>query len=103
MIVLGIIECIIGLAMFFVGVLSIRRYHSKKSGFFAVTFGVVLFVVAIIFFTVNYDATSYTPTYNKQTNQSHECYVCGEDAHLKYGSHYYCNTHYAMVKTIVES
>ena len=43
------------------------------------------------------------PTYNNQTEQSHECYVCGDDASLKYGSHYYCNTHWAMVKTVAEA
>ena len=37
------------------------------------------------------------------TQKSHECYVCGDDANLKYGSHYYCNTHWAMVKTIDEA
>lgn len=34
---------------------------------------------------------------------SHSCYVCGEPASHKYGSHYYCTTHYAMVKTVVEN
>ena len=40
---------------------------------------------------------------NNQTQQSHECYVCGDNARLKYGSHYYCNTHWAMVKTMDEA
>jgi hypothetical protein len=44
-----------------------------------------------------------TPTYNNQAHQSHECYVCGDDASIKYGSDYYCNTHWAMVKTIDEA
>ena len=35
--------------------------------------------------------------------ESHECYVCGEKGNLKYGSFYYCATHYAMVKTVTEA
>jgi hypothetical protein len=36
-------------------------------------------------------------------SSSHDCYVCGKSASKKYGSHYYCTTHYAMVKTVVEA
>ena len=34
---------------------------------------------------------------------SHTCYVCGKSGNLKYGSHYYCKTHWAMVKTVDEA
>lgn len=37
------------------------------------------------------------------SSSSHECYVCGDSASLKYGSHYYCSTHWAMVKTVAEA
>ena len=39
---------------------------------------------------------------NYQTVE-HECYVCGESGNIKYGNHYYCSTHYAYVKTVVEN
>ena len=42
---------------------------------------------------------------NKSTSseqESHTCYVCGKTGNHKYGSYYYCATHYAMVKTVTE-
>ncbi len=41
--------------------------------------------------------SSYSPPAN------HECYVCGDSGNIKYGSHYYCPTHYAYVKTVVDN
>lgn len=46
-------------------------------------------------------SSSYSSSSSKTT--SHKCYVCGETASRKYGSHYYCNYCYAMVKTVVEA
>lgn len=31
------------------------------------------------------------------------CYVCGDDANIKYGEYYYCTNHYTMVKTVYEN
>lgn len=42
--------------------------------------------------------------YNSSSrSESHTCYVCGDSGNMKYGSHYYCATHWAMVKTVSES
>ena len=64
---------------------------------------VILIVLGIIIYSIATFEPARTPTYNTQTQQSHECYVCGDNASLKYGSHYYCNTHWAMVKTMNEA
>ena len=37
------------------------------------------------------------------SSQSHQCYVCGKSGNIKYGSYYYCPTHYAYVKVTVEN
>ena len=39
----------------------------------------------------------------KPVETTHDCYICGEDADLKYGSYYYCDYHWAMVKTMDEA
>jgi hypothetical protein len=109
---LGIISCIIGAICLFFSFclwLSRKTLAENKVDYFARM--IVFFVIALIGFGVgiyafaNENDSSFdnSPTYNNQTHQSHECYVCGKDASLKYGSHYYCNTHGAMVKTVVEA
>ena len=40
---------------------------------------------------------------SRSSGSSHSCYVCGKSASHKYGSHYYCATHWAMVKTVDEA
>ena len=41
--------------------------------------------------------------YMPSKKETHTCYICGDIGELKYGSHYYCATHWAMVKTIDEA
>ena len=68
-----------------------------------------MIVVAIAFIIIgdiikgdedDYDYTYHDDSYSQP---SHDCYVCGEDGNIFYGSHYYCPTHYAWVKTVVEN
>ncbi len=47
--------------------------------------------------------SSSSSSSSKSSKSSHSCYVCGKSASLKYGSHYYCKTHWAMVKTVAEA
>ncbi len=110
MIVLGVIGGIIGVIMLFISFclwLSRKELAENKTDYYG---RMILFLIIGLagigstvysFTSVNSHSYNNTPTYNK-TYQSHECYVCGKDAQLKYGSHYYCNTHWAMVKTIDE-
>lgn len=64
---------------------------------------IILIVLGIIIYSITTFGPARTPSSNNQTHQNHECYVCGNEASLKYGSHYYCDTHWAMVKTIDEA
>lgn len=47
--------------------------------------------------------SSYSGGSSSNSASRHSCYVCGESAYTQYGSYYYCKTHYAMVKTVVEA
>ena len=46
---------------------------------------------------------SYGKENSSGDSTSHTCYVCGEEGNMKYGSFYYCPTHWAYVKTVVEA
>ena len=109
---LGILAYIIGAINLFFSLclwISRKKLAEKKGDYYARM--IVFFLIGIIGISVgiyassNKNDASYndTTTHNNQTQQSHECYVCGDEASLKYGSHYYCNTHWAMVKTIDEA
>ncbi len=61
-------------------------------GCIAITVILCIVIVSVITGTVGSSGGDY-----------HDCYVCGESGNIKYGSHYYCPTHYAYVKTVVEA
>ena len=78
--------------------------NENKSGCGGV-FAIVVVIVLIIAMIGSCSGNS-SSTGTKSSGGSsakHSCYVCGDNASLKYGSHYYCATHYAMVKTVVEA
>lgn len=68
---------------------------------------ILALVLAVTLFTGCFGGSSSSrysgSSYSGSSYSSHDCYVCGKSASKKYGSHYYCNTHYAMVKTVVEA
>ena len=49
------------------------------------------------------DASPSSSYPSSSKTEYHSCYVCGESCNLKYGSFYYCSTHWAMVKTVNEA
>ena len=53
--------------------------------------------------TPSYSGSSGSSSGGYHSSSNHKCYVCGEDGNILYGSHYYCSTHYAYVKTIVDN
>ena len=65
----------------------------------------LIIVTGIAVFTAKDDdgKSDYTPGDTPSKKESHTCYVCGDKGDLKYGSHYYCATHWAMVKTVDEA
>ena len=94
---------------------------SKSKGGIQMKGYVIGIIVAIIIFIIcvascssggssssNYSSSnssysSSTSSSKSSSSGGHKCYVCGESGNIKYGSHYYCSTHYAMTKTIVDS
>lgn len=64
----------------------------------------VLFVIMFITSDEGY-TESYDHDYgSSSSNNYRSCYVCGEYTEcLKYGSYYYCPTHWAYVKTVYEA
>ncbi len=95
------------MAMLFSFFTSFAVFNSKDRAFGLVS--LITFVVSLVMFITFVSSSSEnnyyddTPTYSRKPQITHECYVCGDDATLKYGSHYYCNTHWAMVKTVTEA
>lgn len=65
----------------------------------------LVIVTGIVVATDEEDApkSSYKSDYTPNKTTSHTCYVCGKSGNMKYGSHYYCATHWAMVKTVAEA
>ena len=62
----------------------------------------LVIVTSLIALTFEEDKTSNSKSSNVK-RESHTCYVCGESGNMKYGSYYYCATHWAMVKTVAEA
>lgn len=64
---------------------------------------IALLLVALVLFSFAACGSSSSYSSSKSSSTKRSCYVCGKSASKKYGSHYYCSTHYAMVKTVVEA
>ena len=64
---------------------------------------VILTIVAGVMFGDSGDFSPSGGSSSKGSSKGHTCYVCGDAGNMKYGSHYYCPTHWAMVKTVAEA
>ena len=65
----------------------------------------LLLVIVLVVALAACGSSSSRKSYSSSSSSSskHSCYVCGKSGSIKYGSHYYCSTHYAMVKTVVDA
>ncbi len=72
-------------------------------------YGCVIVSLVLLFVAIgfsggkNSNQSSSNKDYGGHSTKQHSCYVCGKTGNLKYGSHYYCSTHWAMVKTVTEA
>lgn len=64
---------------------------------------VVLGIALFVMLPKDSGSSSGSSSSGGSGSQGHTCYVCGESGNMKYGSHYYCKTHWAMVKTVDEA
>lgn len=64
--------------------------------------GVIVAIVLLAFIPSTEDVEFGGSSYSGSSNKSHECYVCGKTGNKKYGSNYYCDYCWAMVKTVDE-
>ena len=66
----------------------------------------LIIVTGIVVFTFDKEESGNSKNPGSSSGskgESHICYICGESGNMKYGSHYYCATHWAMVKTVAEA
>ena len=103
--------------------ITVNLLKLKTDASYHIFMGIVCIILAIILFSMrgviggmpshnhddySSDDSSYSDSYNSSSggdysSTSHKCYVCGKSGNILYGSHYYCSTHYAYVKTIVDN
>jgi|GEM_PF-2068340 len=84
----------------------------KSTSVMIIIVSLIVMIVSISSCVASMNSTSDNYSYNYDSNYGssyggssggHTCYVCGDSGNIKYGSHYYCSTHYAYTKTIVDS
>ena len=73
----------------------------KTSGIIGLMCGMVIISIGIYGICSYKEIDRYQKEYNYHITE-HECYVCEEKGNINYGNLYFCVSHYAYVKTIVE-
>lgn len=64
---------------------------------------IIVVIALAVFFIVTIVTSGGSSNSSSSSKSSQKCYVCGKSGSIRYGSHYYCGTHYAMVKTVVDA